>query len=139
MKQVLLTVIGSFMLYAGTMASGSPSAVSSAAVIIKPAALQCNFAFVRGHRQGNGTALAWGMDGAGAAKFYVSRTYDFDPYDPYAVWEDVTVMNANNSRMYTVSDKSVFPGMIHYRIVAVMTDGSSVSSEIKSIRLNKKR
>jgi hypothetical protein len=138
MKQVLFTVFGSIMLYTGTIASGTSSATSSANVIVKPVAPSCNFAFVRGHRKGPGTSLAWGMDGKGATKFYVSKTYDFDPYDPYAVWEDVSVVNGNESRMYTVDDKNVFPGLIHYRIVAVMADGSSVSSEIKSIRITKK-
>ena len=139
MKQIVFTVIGSFVLFTATTAGGNVSSKTSAKAAVKATvAPQSNFAFVRGHRKGKGTSLAWGMDGAGASKFYVSRSYDFDPYDPYAVWEDVTVMDANNSRSYKVDDENVFPGTIHYRIVAVMTDGSSVTAPLTSIRIIKR-
>ena len=138
MKQVLFTVIGSFLLFTGSIASGN-NANKHIAAIVKPAlAPQCNFAFTRGHRKGNGASIAWGMDGAGAAKFYVARTYDFDPTDPYAVWEDVATVSSNSSRSNKLDDNSVFPGTIHYRIVAVMTDGSSVTSELIQVQIRKK-
>lgn len=138
MKRILFTIIGSFLFYTGTIASGNSSEKLSASVIIKPAGAQCNFTFLRGHRKGNGTSLAWGVDGTGVTKFMISRTYDFDPYDPYAVWEDAGTVNADNSRSYKLDDNSVFPGIIHYRIVAVMTDGSTLPSDLIEVRINKK-
>ncbi|MBI2731390.1 MAG: hypothetical protein HYX40_11690 [Sphingobacteriales bacterium] len=138
MKRILFTAIGSLMLYSVSNASGNTTQKSPSLIVIKPAAMQCNFAFLRGHRKGNGTSLTWGMDGAGAVKFLVSRSYDFDPYDPYAVWEDAGTVNADNSRSYKLDDNNVFPGTIHYKIVAVLSDGSSVCSQITSVRINKK-
>ncbi|MGE5107633.1 MAG: hypothetical protein ACM3H8_08815 [Sphingobacteriales bacterium] len=138
MKRILFTVLGSILLYSGSIASGNASKKSSALAVLKPATAQCNFAFFRGHRQGSGAALQWGMDAPGATKFVVSRTYDFDPYDPYAVWEEVSVVNGDNSRMYSISDKTVFPGIIHYKVEAVMADGTTVCSDLKEIRIIKK-
>ena len=138
MKRILFTVIGSFLLYSGSTASGTASGKSSASVIVKPATSQCSFAFLRGHRKGNGASITWGVDGTGVTKFMVSRTYEFDPYDPYAVWEDVSSVTADNSRSYKLDDNSVFPGTIHYKIVAVMNDGTTVCSDLIEVRINKK-
>ena len=138
MKRILFTVIGSFLLYSGTTASGTASGKSLVLVIAKPAASQCNFAFLRGHRKGNGASVTWGVDGTGVTKFNVARTYDFDPYDPYAVWEDAGTVPADNSRSYKLDDNSVFPGTIHYKIVAVMNDGTTVCSDLIEVRINKK-
>lgn len=139
MKQVLFTIIGSLMLVTGVVASGNLSEKKSASItIVKKAVASCNFATVRGHRKGSGTSLTWSMDGVGAVKFKVARTYDFDPYDPYAVWEEVATLDADNSRSYKVDDTNVFPGTINYRIVALMSDGTSVTSPLTAIRITKR-
>ncbi|HET9057697.1 MAG TPA: hypothetical protein VFN30_12705 [Chitinophagaceae bacterium] len=138
MKRMLFTLFSFLLLRTTIVASGGIPPKFSTATLSKSISAQCNFSFVRGHRHGSGTALQWGMDGDCAVKFYVLRSYDYDPYDPYAIWENVSEVTANNSRMYGTSDKSVFPGLIHYQIIAIMNDGSSVSSDIKSIRIVKK-
>ncbi len=93
------------------------------------------FAFFRTHRQGKGIKATWGMtliNGIGG--FMVQRTYE-DPADPYANWEDLDLIPINARRSFTYLDNLVFPGIINYRIVAVMTDGSSVVSDISSVRI----
>jgi hypothetical protein len=140
MKQSLFTVIGSLFLFAGIQTSRATLLPPTTHSIIKPAVMStCNFAFLRGHRKGAGTSLQWGMDGAGAAKFIISRTYEFDPYDPYAVWEDAGSITADDSRMYTFDDNAVYPGTITYKITAIMTDGSKLCSDFKQIQINKKK
>lgn len=139
MKQVLFTVIGSFLLFTGTSASGNHPVNNKVAAIVKPAfAPQCNFTLMRGHRKGNGTSLTWSADGMGITKFVVSRSYDFDPYDQYAMWENIATVTADNSRSYKNDDNNVVGGNIHYRITAVMSDGSTVSSDIYTITVRKR-
>jgi hypothetical protein len=138
MKQILFTVIGAFLLFTGTSATGN-HVKKNVTAIVKPAvAGSCNFTTLRGHRKGNGTSITWSADGVGISKFNVYRSYDFDPSDPYAVWESVTSMAANNSRSYKVDDNSVFPGTINYKIVAVMNDGSTATSDFIAVRIMKK-
>lgn len=138
MKQVLFTVIGSFLLVTGSSASGTHSE-KAAAVVVKPAVIgQCNFTSIRGHRKGNGTSLTWSVDGTAVYKFVVMRSYDFDPYDPYAQWDEVGTVMADNSRSYKNDDANVLGGNIHYRIRAIMNDGSSMDSDITTIRVSKR-
>lgn len=138
MKQILFTVIGAFLLFTGTSATGNHVS-KKVTVIVKPVvAGQCNFTTLRGHRKGSGTSITWSVDGTDISKFNVYRTYDFDPTDPYAVWESVTTIGADNSRSYKVDDNNVFPGTINYKIVAVMNDGTTATSDFIAVRIVKK-
>jgi hypothetical protein len=93
------------------------------------------FAFLRTHRQAKGVTTTWGMASyEGIACFTIQRTYE-DPTDPYAFWEDLSVMPCNARRSYSYNDNLVFPGMINYRVVANMTDGSSVTSDVSTVRI----
>ena len=94
-----------------------------------------HFSFFRTHRQGKGVTASWGVSsGAGVVGFQVQATYE-DPTDPYAVWEDVSSMASNGSRSYKCTDNSVFPGSISYRVSALLNNGTSVESEISSVRI----
>ena len=92
------------------------------------------FSFVRTHRQGKGATITWSFISANASSFTVERTYE-DPNDPYSVWEGVCNSNCNSSRSYKYTDENVFPGFINYRVIAVMTDGNTIASDISSIRI----
>jgi hypothetical protein len=98
---------------------------------VKPAA---GFDFVRAHRQGKGVTLTWSFSSEGAIGFTVQRTYE-DPADPYAAWEDATSIGYNAARSYKYNDISVFPGSIHYRVVAQYADGTSVVSETVTVKI----
>jgi hypothetical protein len=91
------------------------------------------FAFFRTHRQGKaGITASWGLtSNAGVISFSVLRTYE-DPTDPWAYWEEVSSVPCNSSRSFKCTDNNVFPGFISYCIVAVMSDGSTVQSEIST-------
>jgi hypothetical protein len=94
-----------------------------------------DFAFLRTHRQGKGVAATWGLTASeGVTGFLVQRTYE-DATDPYAMWEDLASIPYNDSRSFKYTDPSVFPGFIHYRIVALLADGTSVTSEISDVRI----
>ena len=92
------------------------------------------FDFVRAHRQGKGVTLTWAYSSEGVVGFTVQRTYE-DPTDPYAVWEDATSIGFNAARSYKYNDIAVYPGSIHYRVVAQYADGSSVVSETVSVKI----
>ena len=113
----------------------------AATPIIKPSQPQTSlkktsdaFSFIRTHRQGKGTAICWSFTSTNAVGFTVQRTYE-DPTDPYAYWEAISNTACNSSRSYKCSDENVFPGYINYRVIALMSDGSTVSSDISTVRI----
>ena len=132
---VLLSVAFLAINPSGTFNSSLP-AKSSENVSIKITKTQStDFAFLRTHRQGKGVVATWGLiSNNGVAGFLVQRTYQ-DPTDPYAMWDDVNSMSCSSSRSFKFCDENVFPGYINYRVVAVMEDGNSVTSEISGVRI----
>ncbi len=93
------------------------------------------FAFLRTHRQAKGITATWGMASyEGVVGFTIQRT-DVDPTDPYAPWEDLDLIPCDAKRSFSYTDGQVFPGTISYRIIAHMSDGTSVTSEISCVRI----
>jgi hypothetical protein len=111
----------------------APAVVSP--VKVTKAALNPSFTFIRAHRQGKGISATWGISSTeGVLGFTVQKTYE-DPTDPYAFWEDLCNMACEPVRSYKHTDNSVFPGYINYRVVAQMSNGSSVVSETVTVRI----
>jgi hypothetical protein len=92
------------------------------------------FSFVRTHRQGKGAVVTWAFSSSNATGFSVQRTNE-DPNDPYAVWIDVSSMGANSSRSYKCCDENPFPGLINYRVIALMNDGNTITSAISTVKI----
>jgi hypothetical protein len=92
------------------------------------------FSFIRTHRQAKNIDITWAFTAGGVAGFSIQRTYE-DPTDPYATWTEVNSMPCNGSRSYKCADESVFPGYINYRVVALMTDGSSINSDVSTVHI----
>ena len=102
---------------------------------VTKAPLNPSFNFVRAHRQGKGITASWAISSnEGVLGFNVQKTYE-DPTDPYAYWEDLCTVACDPVRSYKHTDMNVFPGYIHYRIVAQMGNGSSVVSETVTVRI----
>lgn len=107
--------------------------VKSAVTVSASKTFTAAFSFVRGHKQGRNTTVTWGMvNNAGINRFIVECTYE-DPADPYSVWQSVGYMPCTNSPIYKFIDSPVLPGMLNYRIIAVMNDNSTVTSNIYSV------
>ena len=129
--RILALAIGAMML----------SATSSYAesLIVKPlpsitVTQDPSFGYLRTHRQAKGITASWNMTGVdGVVCFTVQRTYE-DPTDQYAYWEDLNVMPCTSSRSFSYTDPEVFPGFINYRVAALMDDGSTIYSEISTVR-----
>ena len=134
MKVQLLLVPAAIII---TTSSFSPTVAVSTEKkeIMKFRTLDNSFAFFRTHKQGKKVTATWALSStAGVAGFVVQRT-DQDPTDPYAYWEDLCSMSCNPSRSFKYTDENVFPGYINYRVVAQMTDGSSITSEVSGVRI----
>jgi hypothetical protein len=97
--------------------------------------LDAGFSFFRTHRQGKSVVASWGLtSGEGIVGFQVQKTYE-DPTDPYAYWEDVSVLPYSGSRSYKCTDNNVYPGYSNYRVVGQRADGSSIVSGIATLRI----
>ena len=110
------------------------AAIVMAFISMAAAPIANGFDFVRSHRQGRGATITWSFSSGGATSFALQRTYE-DPSDPYSVWEPVCSMANNSSRSYKHTDENVYPGYVNYRVVALMSDGSTTTSDVTSVRI----
>lgn len=113
----------------------SAAQISSSNIIVsqKPPAGEV-FGSINGHRQQNGVLLSWTIittdqiDG-----FVVERSYDGVDFFPIG---DLNTVSPGWNRY---KDEFVFPGFIHYRVKAIMGDGSIVTSPVEIVRIVSKK
>jgi len=104
------------------------SAIATQLPASKPTA-SSSFKSFRIHRQANGVALSWTPSTADVQQFVIERSYDGE------FFETVNTVGCNGTAIHRYLDDNVFPGYIHYRIVAVHADGSTEASPIQMIRI----
>jgi hypothetical protein len=92
------------------------------------------FSSIRSHRQGKGTVVSWSFLSSNVSGFIVQRTNE-DPNDPYSVWVDIATVGNDMSRSYKCSDDTPCFGIMNYRVVAVMNNGSTITSDITTVRI----
>jgi hypothetical protein len=120
------------------------SATTFSAPVISPGAKEVatveqsqatDFAFFRTHRQGKGITAVWGVtSSAEVVSFSVMKTYE-DPYDMYSEWQEVASAGCNGSRSYKCTDMNVSPGLINYKVVAMLNDGSTIESALSTVQI----
>lgn len=89
-------------------------------------------AFTRfnGHRQQNGIALTWQFTNPNnAVCFVIQRSYDG------SFFENLAEVPCSEGRNQYKDNNGVYPGYLHYRIVALMRDGSSIYSPVEVVRI----
>ena len=92
----------------------------SSAAISQTKTAPVAFNFVRGHKQGKGYSVQWSVSSATSVEsFEIQSTYE-DPNDDYSNWYTVGTMNGKRGNVFQFNDLNVLPGMISYRIVAVI-------------------
>ena len=127
---ILVAVVLTFSQFTQVSIAGTPQPNSIVVAKAPP-----TFSFVRGHRQGKATMLSWAMSStAGIKGFDVQCTYE-DPNDPYAVWDTKGKVGISNVRTFQFKDKEVFQGVMHYRVVAYLSNGSTIVSVYETIKL----
>lgn len=84
------------------------------------------FSFLRGHKQGkHGYALQWSMTvSSGIDHYEIQSTYE-DPYDIYSNWTNEGIALNNRSNIVKFTHESVLPGMISYRVIAILNNGGA--------------
>ncbi|MEP7372894.1 MAG: hypothetical protein ABI675_05850 [Chitinophagaceae bacterium] len=114
----------------------APAITPAAKGVVKVQQAQsAGFAFFRTHHQGKGITATWGVTSdAGVVGYSVKRTYE-DPNDPYSEWEEVSSTACNGSRSYKCTDLNVSPGFINYRVVAMLSDGSTIESSVSTVHV----
>ena len=70
------------------------------------------------HRQGDFASLNWNVTSENVASFNIERSYDGTNF------ELVAIVLPNAARWNRYTDQTVEPGIIYYRIIAVMNNGS---------------
>jgi hypothetical protein len=116
------------MLFSTVHASTLPANTAT----VNTASARFNDAFTRfnGHRQQNGIMLTWSFtNAANVASFVVQRSYDG------AYWETLAELPSGSGVRNQYKDEAVYPGYNHYRIVAVMNDGSVIYSATEIVRI----
>ncbi len=107
----------------------SPETVLPVAEVTPPV----SFSFIRGHKQGKNHAINWGMDlheNTGISHFVVVCTYE-DPNDIYSVWRTVGMIPATaRTPIFKIIDTPVLPGTLSYRVIAVLSDNSTITSDL---------
>lgn len=94
------------------------------------------FTSLNTHRQGKGGAeVTWSFSSTNVSTFTVQRTND-DPTDPYSVWINVSCIGCDGSRSYKCHDDNPFPGFVNYRVIAVMNDQSTVTSQVSTLHIH---
>ena len=133
MKTITTTGILSLLLF--ICMSATPVKQKLTGVLHVKSATSPSFDFFRTHRQGRGITSTWGLtSNSGVSGFVVRKTYE-DPTDPYAEWVDVYTSACGSARSYKCTDNNVSPGYISYQVVAIMTDGNTLGSDISTERV----
>lgn len=97
-------------------------------------ATSTSFSFIRGHKQGKNHTVTWGMNNnSGITHFIVESTYE-DPNDPYSVWRTVGMLPCTpRMPIFKMVDSPYLPGTLNYRVIAVMDDNSTITSDFYTI------
>jgi hypothetical protein len=93
------------------------------------------FGYFRIHRQASDVSLNWAIeDPATVTCFTIERSYDGSWFFEI---DEVACSAANPS--YKYRDTGAYPGYLYYRVVAHLSDGSSVNSAVEMIRIVSKK
>lgn len=88
------------------------------------------FGMLMAHRQGKGITLVWSVAFPGqVAGYEIQRSYDGD------FFETISDMPGSNNSRCRFTDSNVYPGYIHYKIRAIMYDGTIEESAVETVRI----
>ena len=130
MKKLFVFAVA-FIAFTGFTFSGKNDVVATKSIASVTTNAEHEFSYFRVHPQTKkNVVLSWGIDSpAGVSCFKIERSYDGDFYDV------INEPACNNATRFTWKDEGVYPGLIYYRVVCVMNDGTSHYSPIETIRI----
>lgn len=134
MKAILTTILLTCTILSST-SSPLPINTQEEAIQINLKSTAFEFGMIHLHRQQDGTGLQWQVsDNSIVEGFYIERSYDGTNY--MTVGE---IPGEATTSWYRFRDAAVFPGFINYRIIAVLNDGTEVTSAVQTIRIVSKK
>ncbi|HEX6181388.1 MAG TPA: hypothetical protein VFZ47_09085 [Chitinophagaceae bacterium] len=86
------------------------------------------------HRQQDGISINWVVSSNNVTGYIVQRSYDGEYFDDL----DLPISNIGR-RWSKATDNDVFPGYIHYRIIAILSDGTECTSPVQVIRIVRRK
>jgi len=134
MKNFLLLVV----LATSLTASAQPSGATAREISRNNTTQEPGFSFFRGHKQGqSGHGLQWSMTStAGIDHYEIQSTYE-DPFDVYSNWTLEGTAAGGRANVIRFLHQNVTPGVISYRIIAVMSNGGpAVVSDIYTVSID---
>jgi hypothetical protein len=134
MKAILTTILLTVTI-GSSISSPLPISNQDKATPISTKSIVFEFGAIHVHRQQDGTGLQWQVsDNSIVEGFYIERSFDGTNYITVG-----DVAGAATTSWYRFRDADVFPGFINYRIVAVLNDGTEVTSAVQTVRIVSKK
>ncbi|MFI5131254.1 MAG: hypothetical protein ACHQFX_14730 [Chitinophagales bacterium] len=94
-----------------------------------------DFIMFRAYHECKGVNVSWALNSTnGVFVFTLQRTYE-SPSNPEALWEDVESFVPDGESALRYIDNNITPGIISYRVIAWVFDGSSVVSAVSRVRV----
>ena len=85
------------------------------------------------HRQHDGVSINWTVSTNNISSYIIQKSYDGEYFD------NVDLAVTSVGRWNRSIDNDVFPGYIHYRIIAVLNDGTECYSPVQVIRIVRRK
>jgi len=82
------------------------------------------------HRQQNGVITTWTFSNpTNVSRYVIQRSYDG------FFFENIGEVTGGAAGRQEFKEDNVFPGYLHYKVIAIMNDGSTVHSSIQMVRV----
>jgi len=121
-------VLVALLISGATIATPNPVQLKNGNTTISSTTVSI-FGSFNAHRQQNGVALAWNTVAPGAVSFIIQHSLDGVRFDY------VGEVPAQASGWNKFKDDAALPGYNYYRIIAVMSDGSTEESSVEDVRI----
>jgi|SRR5688572_10367678 len=126
-KALLLLIVVSGL--SGSMNAGPGLPVKNSVIAKKPT----GFDAFHAHRKQAGVALAWMSSSADATSFIIQHSFDGFSFNT------IDEVSPETSGWNNYEDAAALPGYNHYRIGAVLSDGSIEYSDVEVVRIVRRK
>ena len=122
-----------------TEAKAAETVPSSELILLAKNPVNNDIPFFKGHRQGKGVTLQWVSNNL--ESYVIEESTDGEFFDAISTATTASRQQTSGSKngRHTFNIPEVFPGETFYRIVGTLADGSTVYSEVISVRILKRK
>ena len=87
------------------------------------------FTHMNAHRQKNAAVISWSLSTSNVNGFTIQNSWDG------VYFYTVGTVPPSGARSNSFKDEGAFPGTNYYRVIAQMEDGTSVASEVQTVKI----